>query len=482
MRAPGEADPAGAATFDAPEWRVRDLLQALPAAIYVTDADGRITYYNEAAASLWGCRPALGSSAWCAAWRLCRPDGAALAYDESPMAMALKHKRAIRGMEAVAERPDGSRVSFMAFPSPLFRADGTLAGAVNLLVDFVPRQRAEESEMRLAAIIDSSFDAIVSKDLDGIVQTWNQSAERLFGYTAAEMIGRPIATLIPADHADEEPKILTRIRRGERVDHYETVRRRKDGSLVEISLTVSPIRNAAGRIVGASKVARDITERRRAEEQRRLLLREMSHRVKNLFAVAGAVVSLTGRFADTPHAMARAIRERLAALARTYELARPGLIDEQGEVTQEMTLQALLDAILLPYAGPHAAPGTRRYSLQGSGVSIGSNSVTSLALVLHEFATNAAKYGALSTPDGWVAIDWSNDEGSELRLTWRERGGPPIAGPPTADGFGTILTSGVIVDQLGGRLSRDWNRDGLLITLAIPMERLAPAPADGGAP
>lgn len=136
MGAPGTADPAGAATFDAPEWRVRDLLQALPAAIYVTDADGRITYYNEAAASLWGCRPALGSSAWCAAWRLCRPDGAALAYDESPMAMALKHKRAIRGMEAVAERPDGSRVSFMAFPSPLFRADGTLAGAVNLLVDF----------------------------------------------------------------------------------------------------------------------------------------------------------------------------------------------------------------------------------------------------------------------------------------------------------------------------------------------------------
>ncbi|MBL8839036.1 MAG: PAS domain-containing protein, partial [Alphaproteobacteria bacterium] len=98
LGAPGAVDPAGAATFDAPEWRVRDLLQALPAAIYVTDADGRITYYNEAAASLWGCRPALGSSAWCAAWRLCRPDGAALAYDESPMAMALKHKRAIRGM------------------------------------------------------------------------------------------------------------------------------------------------------------------------------------------------------------------------------------------------------------------------------------------------------------------------------------------------------------------------------------------------
>ncbi len=125
---------------------------------------------------------------------------------------------------------------------------------------------------QLAAIVECSHDAIISKDLDSIIQSWNPSAERIFGYTAAEAIGQPITILIPPDHADEEAEILDRIKRGERVDHYETVRQRKDGGRVDISLTISPIHDAAGRIVGASKIARDITERRRLDEDRARLL------------------------------------------------------------------------------------------------------------------------------------------------------------------------------------------------------------------
>ena len=153
-----------------------------------------------------------------------------------------------------------------------------------MLVDISDRKRADHDAQRLASIVESSDDAIVSKGLDGIITSWNRGAERLFGYTAEEVIGKPITILIPEDRMDEEPEILGRMRRGERVDHYDTVRRRKDGSLIDISLTISPLKDADGRIIGASKIARDITERKRAQEQQKLLVNEMQHRIKNSLA------------------------------------------------------------------------------------------------------------------------------------------------------------------------------------------------------
>jgi PAS domain S-box-containing protein len=129
---------------------------------------------------------------------------------------------------------------------------------------------ADELRSRLAAIVAGSDDAIISKTLEGVIVTWNEGATRIFGYTPEEAIGRPITMLIPPERLDEEPRILARLRKGERVDHFETVRARKDGHLVDISLTVSPVRNSAGEIVGASKIARDITQQKRAEEALRL--------------------------------------------------------------------------------------------------------------------------------------------------------------------------------------------------------------------
>jgi PAS domain S-box-containing protein len=260
--------------FLALERQSHDLLQALSAAIYVTDAAGRITFYNEAAAELWGQRPELGKSEFCGSWKLLAPDGTPLPHDQCPMALALRTGQPSRGMEAIAERADGTRILFLAYPTPLFDQSGALTGAVNMLVDITERRWAELDARRLAAIVESSDDAILAKDLSGVIITWNQGAERLFGYTQNEVVGKPVTILIPADRHDEEPAILARIRRGERIEHYETIRRRKDGSLVEISLTVSPIKSLDGRIVGASKIARDITQQRRAQERQQLLLRE----------------------------------------------------------------------------------------------------------------------------------------------------------------------------------------------------------------
>ncbi|HYO92211.1 MAG TPA: PAS domain S-box protein, partial [Pyrinomonadaceae bacterium] len=137
----------------------------------------------------------------------------------------------------------------------------------------------------LSAIIESADDAIISKSLEGVIMSWNKGAERIFGYTADEIVGKPVTTLIPPDHLDEEPVILSRLRAGQRIEHYETIRVRKDGTLVNISLTVSPIRDASGKIIGASKIARDITERVRAEEALRQSEQELSDFFEN--AVVG---------------------------------------------------------------------------------------------------------------------------------------------------------------------------------------------------
>ena len=449
----------------------RAVLDALPA-LYITDAAGRITYYNEAAAALWGHRPKLGKNEWCGSWKLFWPDGTPLPHDECPMALALKQKRPIRGMEAVAERPDGTRVPFIPYPTPLFDEEGTLIGGVNMLVDVSDHRLAEQDSQRLAAIIASSDDAIVSKDLNGLIVSWNEGAERLFGYKAGEVIGKPVTILIPHNRYDEETFILERIRRGERIDHYETIRRRKDGSLVDISLSVSPIKNAKGRIVGASKIARDITERKRAQEQQTLLIREMSHRVKNLFTVTGSMVALSARSAKSPAELANAVQARLAALARAHELTRPGLIDSEERGGKDTTLHALVQTIFAPYLDTPPSGGHERMTISGPDVPIGGNALTSFALILHELTTNAAKYGALSSPTGCVHIDCSTN-GGELVLTWQESGGPRLDGQPKHEGFGGFFTRQIVTSQFGGQASHEWNPEGLTVHLSLALKNLA---------
>jgi PAS domain S-box-containing protein len=447
----------------------RQVLDGLPAAIYTTDALGHITYFNEAAVKLWGHRPEIGKSEWCGSWKLFWPDGRALPHGECPMAQAIKEKKLNRGMEAVAERPDGTRVPFIPYPTPLFDAEGELIGAVNLLVDISERKQAEEVAQRLAAIVESSDDAIMTKNLDGIIATWNRGAERLFGYKAEEIIGKPVLVLIPEGQHGEEPLILSRIRKGEHIDHYETVRRRKDGTLIDISLTVSPVRGADRKIIGASKVARDISDLKRTQRQKELLMREMEHRIKNLFALAGAVVSLSVRSATTPKELAQTVGARLSALAKAHALTLSASSVEK--VDRSTMLHNLLRTILAPFDG-ETDDGRSRISIVGADLPITADAVTNFALLLHEFATNAAKYGALSVQNGTVEITISGPDDIVL-LVWRERGGPRINHPIDHEGFGSLLTRTTVTGQLGGKFDRDWQPDGLCITLSIARSRLA---------
>ena len=444
------------------------LLRTLPEAVYVTDANGVITFYNEAAAELWGTRPEIGKSTFCGSWKLYSLDGAPMAHEACPMAVALRERRPVRDAEAIAERPDGSRITFQPFPTPIIDANGVLLGGVNVLIDLTDRQIMDETAQRYTAIIESSDDAILAKDLTGTIITWNRGAERLFGYTASEAIGQSVTILIPDERHDEEPNILGRIRRGERIDHYETVRRRKDGSLVEISLSVSPVRNRAGRVIGASKIARDITDRRRAEEQQHLLLQEMDHRVKNLFTLASSVVSLSARSAETAVDLAAAVSARLDALARAHSLTIRRSFGPTGNNDQTTSLHALIQTIAAPYV---AAAGSPQLTITGADLALSGSAVTSFALLLHEFATNAAKYGGFSVPEGGVDIV-CEDGAEEFVLTWTERGGPLLDGPGSTEGFGSLLEKATVSGQLGGDIVRTWLPEGLVISLSVSKARL----------
>ena len=328
-----------------------------------------------------------------------------------------------------------------------------------------PRERDDLAEHHYRAIIESSEDAIVSKDLSGVILSWNSSAERLFGYKAEEAVGKPITIIIPADRLDEEPAILEKIHRGERIEHFETIRQRKGGSFVNISLTISPIRNSRGTIVGASKIAREITELRKARDRQHLLLREMSHRVKNLFAISGSIVGLSARLAKSPRELAESTRARLSALARAHALTFSDGFDNAAH--QRTTLQSLIRTIVAPFDEPEHP----RIAISGIDGGVCGSAVTSLALLLHEFATNAVKYGALSSDKGTIKVVFA-EKGDSIVVHWTERGGPPAVAPAGGFGFGDVLSRIAVSDQLGGEIVRDWRPEGLAIRLSVPRSRL----------
>ena len=231
--------------------------------------------------------------------------------------------------------------------------------------------RESEPRMRfLASTIENSEDAIVSKALDGIITSWNKGAERVFGYAAEEVIGQPITIVIPKDRQNEEREILTHIRRGEGV-HFETVRQRKHGSLIAVSITVSPVKNAQGKIIGASKIARDITEQKRDQEQMVTLAHEAEHRSKNLLAIVQAAVHLSQ--SDTPQGLKSAIEGRIQALANVHSL-----------FTQSRWIGAELSTIAAQELAPYLQDSVSRVRMEGPQLLLDPGTAQAIAVVLHE--------------------------------------------------------------------------------------------------
>jgi PAS domain S-box-containing protein len=314
--------------------------------------------------------------------------------------------------------------------------------------------RQSEQRLRwLASIVESSDDAIVSKNLDGIITSWNKGAERVFGYSAGEAIGQPITLVIPQDRRSEERGILTRIRRGERVDHFETVRQRKNGSLIVVSLTISPVKDVNGKIVGASKIARDITEQKRNQELITTLAREAEHRSNNLLANVLATVNLTQSSSPEDH-VKQTIVGRIGALASVSSL-----------FVATRWIGAELSAIATQELAPYSEMHGKRVLIDGPQILLEPSVAQATAVILHELATNAAKYGALSQPNGKVCLKWSHTADGQLRLRWTETGGPAVQ-EPRKKGVGNRIIEGMITQVMGkGRF--DWRKDGLVCEIAL---------------
>jgi len=252
---------------------------------------------------------------------------------------------------------------------------------------------------------------------------------------------------------------------------FETVRQHKNGTQIEISLKVSPIKMLSGEVVGASTIMHDITERKRAQERQELLVREMSHRVTNVLAVANGLVGLSAASATDPKAMAKAIQERLTAFTRAHELTRPGLMGGDCAESQSTTVKKLIEVVVAPYAGFEQA-SRHCVDIQGEDIAISGAAVTGLALVLHEFTTNAAKYGALSQPGGRVHLLCTRTT-EDFVVTWSETGGPAVAAAPAKNGFGGVLANRTVKGQFGGELTYDWDRAGVVIRMRLPLGRLS---------
>jgi PAS domain S-box-containing protein len=315
-----------------------------------------------------------------------------------------------------------------------------------------------DAKQHLAAIVESSDDAIISKDLNGIIASWNRAAERLFGYRPDEALGQPITLIIPAERYDEEAEIIAKIRKGERIEHFETERQCKDGRMVEVSLSVSPVKDSEGRIVGASKIVRDISDRRRSEKQRDLLLGEMKHRAKNFAAIIDAIARQS-RPKNNPKAAA--LLDTFVGRLRVLMMSG-GIIVESAERTA--SIGGLFQSVLSPFENPN---GGSTIALSGPEIDVSEQTAGGLALAVHELATNALKYGALKWPDGRVSLAWTLEPAGLVRIEWKETAAVPVPAEPSRVGFGSRVIRSALSHDRDATTVLSFEPDGVRCVLVF---------------
>ena len=330
----------------------------------------------------------------------------------------------------------------------------------SVIEDVTESRRSRIEVAQLAAIVEASADGLVSASLDGSIQTWNPGAEALFGYTAAEIIGRPLADLVPPDQMHELRSDLTKVSLGETVKR-EGTRRHKDGHFVQILTTASPMTNS-GKVNALSVAMEDISERKQREAQVNLLNRELAHRVKNTLAVTQSLANQTLRNNTTAEGFRRAFQGRLQALAAATDM----LTENDWGVLEFSELVNRLENVF------GTAPGKLRKS--GPRVNLPSDLSVPLALALHELGTNALKYGAWSVDEGHVELVWGVQKDavtSQLSIRWSEHGGPVVR-TLGSKGFGTVLIERTIP---GAVVKQSFDEPGLLCIIELDLGHRAGA-------
>lgn len=378
-------------------------------------------------------------------------------------------------------RPDGSEVWVSVTVSLMRSADDARPLLIGVAQDITEQKTAEaslrEKEADLRLVLNSATDGIYCVDTDGVTTMCNAAFLRMLGFASAEdALGRNLHDEIHHSRPDnshypkEECPVYRTAREGMPAHVPYELFFRVDGSSFPVEYWSNPIIRD-GVQQGAVCSFIDITERTRAQEQQNLLLRELNHRIKNLFAITGGMIALSARSAKTPKEYASNLSGRLDALALAHDLILPAAPGEDGPKAEPAKLDDLLRKILLPYASKPDSADNIRITMDGPPVALGPQTVTTFALIIHELATNAAKYGSLSVEEGRLRITWQCT-GETLIIKWEETGGPVIDGPPKAGGFGTALSNHSAHVQLGGALTHDWKPAGLTVELSAPLERL----------
>ena len=336
-------------------------------------------------------------------------------------------------------------------------AGGTPQRMLSLSFDITQRKTAEHANAVLASIVTSSTDAIISIDAPGAVTSWNAGAESLFGIAGAQIIGRPLAVVLSDTSEVDREAYRRRIMDGQ-AHELETRQKRRDGTPIDIWVSSAPIRDNNGRIIGASLIVRDIGAQKQREDHVRFLMRELTHRSKNLLAVIQAMARQSVSKDITPEEYVRRFSDRLAGLAGSHDLLSS--VQYKG-----VSLLGLISSQLSHYEDLFAS----RIKFDGDDLIIKPEAAQNIGIAFHELSTNAAKYGALSNETGIVTISWSvtAEEPRMLRLRWEESGGPPVVAP-LRKGFGHTVMDRIAGRALDGHSGIRFEPGGVVWALDVP--------------
>jgi PAS domain S-box-containing protein len=444
------------------------LLDRLPIGVYTVDRNGVLVQYNKRAAALWGRAPdvAAGESNYSGALRTYRPTGEALPASEAPVAEVLRTRHPVRDCELIVERRDGSRVAILVNADPLFDSSGQLIGAVNCFQDITARKEAEErlreSERRSQEILQALPAAIYTTDAEGRITFYNKAAAALAGrepelgavnWCVTWKLFTSDGTPLPHD----ECPMAVALKEDREVRGVEGIAEWPDGTRVPFIAFPTPLHDAEGRLIGAVNMLVDISERKSAEERQKALVDELNHRVKNTLATVQALAAQTIR----GDGLALDVRERFNARLLALSRAHDQLTRDRWQSTD---VKSVIAAVVAPY-------GDGRVQLEGTSLRVSPKVALTLAMVLHELATNAAKYGALSAPSGRLKLSWTVANGASpsiLHMDWQETGGPAVA-QPQRRGFGSRLVERAIAQELKGAAKLEFAPSGVRCRIEIPL-------------
>ncbi len=344
---------------------------------------------------------------------------------------------------------------------------GRLERILCLNLDITERKHSDLRNAQLAAIVASSIDAIVSVDFSDTILTWNNGAEQLFDYKAQEVLGRKTDFLVPPEHLAERQTIMRQLMKGEAIE-YQTQRRRKDGQTIDVWIRGAPVPGLGGSLVGGSLIIRDISAQTQREAHIRFLMRELTHRSKNLLAVIQAMARQSLSLLSSPEEFVARFSERLSGLAGSHDLLSSD--DWAGA-----SLVQLIRSQLQHY---NDLFGTRIH-LEGPDLILRPEAAQNIGIALHELSTNAAKFGALSDSDGTVTVSWKivtdAQQGRRMQMRWEEHSGPPVA-PPGHKGFGHMVMDRITGQALGGRSQAQFEPGGVCWVLDVPMSSVVREP------